>query len=1162
MRQNIFAASVLAVLMFCMPVRAEVSITAENFPDDTFRDYIASNFDINNDGILSDDEIADIVRIPATMTYSYNTSTHELDSSELILALAGVRDFTGIEYFTELEALNCGSIDNYPTLLNLASNDKLVFVKCSIIDLQKLDLSGHSALLYVDCPNSGLESLDVSGCENLVYLNCSNNSISSLDLSASRLLDKLDCSSNNLPRLDLSELDELEIAECVSQSITGGYVTRIAPSGGYNWEFSFSGIIPANEFTRIDSFTAYDSASAEIPSELYASGIYHLTAVPSRIVYMYDTQFDAESPLMDVTITSIDVHEKFPPVITTRSLPQGKQSRPYSTVITASGDVPMSWDVQGLSPDLSPDLSFDRETSGDRLIVSGIPKVSGSFDVTVRVRNAVSSDTKAFILVINPPDGIPLRDFGDLSRDVESYDNNPKDYFLSDDELGEITDFPPGIGYNYPPVSNINPEGISWPIGGGVGGGTGILQHFRNLRRLYISGGWKGSNWIPDKGSGSGGAVTPIDLSGNTELEVLIIEDVNLGTIDLSKNTKLRILILINCGLTALDLSKNTALEYLDCSYNYLRVLNLSVNISLRYIYFHHNYLSWADLQQNTAVITAECHSQDLTGELKDSGNSTNPYEFDLRNLPILDSNIGNVVQDTIRAYDDSGAAVNVTWNNGVLRFPKKAARVIYYYRTGITNILLEARITLTYNGSGPITPPPSKTPPKITTTSITPSFPFTLRASGSTPITWTRVSGSLPDGLKLDSDGTISGTPTRKGTFTFKVRAENSEDYDEREFTITIQSIPDNQPQGTALIITTSSPLPDGTTGTEYPPVQLEAAGSTPLNWIILSGNLPNGLKLTSSGLITGIPTAAGTFRFTVLVQNSYGDYTKEFTITIKPGRGITDTSPDVGDNDGIKPDIIAMYVLRNGYIGTSYTANLYAEGTRAISWRRIEGILPPGLTLNSNGTITGTPTAAGEYIFTVEAVNSWGIDTARFVINIYTNTNQGTGNQDDENTSGLIYEYTRNISSLTEYELAMLPSDIYIIAYVLPRFRVVRAGTYRFTVNLYNNVPAGLTLVWFPFAVSGSGGGTANFFDYRGTQEITVSPENRRLIVSVYLEAGTYAPVIAVLRPSEPESEDTKPSESKVGGSGGGGGCSAASGMGMLMFGLLAVKYIFRKR
>ncbi|MBQ7214965.1 MAG: hypothetical protein IJS39_03155 [Synergistaceae bacterium] len=115
---------------------------------------------------------------------------------------------------------------------------------------------------------------------------------------------------------------------------------------------------------------------------------------------------------------------------------------------------------------------------------------------------------------------------------------------------------------------------------------------------------------------------------------------------------------------------------------------------------------------------------------------------------------------------------------------------------------------------------------------------------------------------------------------------------------------------------------------------------------------------------------------------------------------------------------------------------------------------------------------------------------------------------------------------------------------------------------MNLYNTVPSGLTLVWFPFAVNGSGGGTAHFWDYRVVQEITVSPENRRLIVSVYLDADTYAPVIAVLRPSEPESADPEPEhETRTsGGSGEGGGCSTAAGMQMLC--AAAVMLMLRRR
>ena len=1214
MRNNILAASVMAVLVLCGSAWADVSITPENFHDETFREYISSNFDSDSNGILSDAEIAEVKELPAGMFYINNTIASYWIANITVPSfspsqpnvLSTVHDFTGIEHFTSLEALYYDELFKYGqqnllSSVDLSHNTALKYLHFCAANLEELDLSANTALLLVECPDSGISSIDVSGCTSLEYLDCSSNSLTSLDLSANSALRYLDCSKNSLSELDTSgmtslvgiycssnhlarlDLDEkaLWVGDCASQSITGSYVT----ANGNDYVFDIKNFVPADELARVVSVDAYDSAGGEITITADGvGGLYRVASVPSRIVYLYDTDPDENTAgndssfdlpilqptdvpplchfIMDVTISSINVREANAIQITTQSLPSGKVYKFYSADITASGTPPISWDIQGLPSA----LSYDKNASGLSVTVSGIPQTAGTFSVDVSASDSSGTDTKTFRLVITSRDGIPLSEFGDKPNPLESYDTKPKDDWLDPEEINDVTDLPPGLGYEYPPLRNRRPSvGVSWPIGRGGGG----LGRFRNLRRLWISGGWGGSSW-PGKGDGSGG--TPggggLDLSGNTELEVLIIENVHLGTIDLSKNTKLRILILINCGLTALDLSKNTALEYLDCSYNYLRILDLSVNISLKYVYMHHNYLPHVNLQPNTAIITAECHSQDLTGELKDSGNTTNPYEFDLRNLPIPDANIGNVVQDTIRAYDSSDRTVKVTWNNGVLRFPKVAARVIYYYRTGITNILLEVIIRLSY--TPPSNPPKPSVTLEITTSSLTSgtagrSYTAPVSASGGTqPFTWS-LSGA-PSWLSIDPNtGRITAANPVQGNYTITVIVTDAAGRPaSKQFTLTISPV---SYSGTLTIITPEI-LPAGTQGEPYSQ-QLEARGSTPHKWYRLSGNLPDGLTLKEDGTISGTPSVARKFTFTVIVQNNKDPEAKRtFTLEIGPGSGGDDgsggggggtgtgtDSKDVG-NGGIKPDITAIYTLTNGYIGVWYSATLVASGTRAISWSIIDGRLPAGLTLNPDGTITGTPTAVGEYPFTVEAVNPWGKDVAAFRITIYTDESQCCNNDD---TYNVIYEYTRNISSLTEYELGMLPGDIYIIAYVLPRFRVARAGTYSFMVNLYNTVPSGLTLVWFPFAVSGSGGGTAHFWDYRGGQEITVSPDNRRLIVSVYLDVGTYAPVIAVLRPSEPESEDTRV---QAGGSGGGGGCSAVSGMGMLMLGVLGAVLSFRKR
>jgi len=168
---------------------------------------------------------------------------------------------------------------------------------------------------------------------------------------------------------------------------------------------------------------------------------------------------------------------------------------------------------------------------------------------------------------------------------------------------------------------------------------------------------------------------------------------------------------------------------------------------------------------------------------------------------------------------------------------------------------------------------------PAITTTTlpdgvIGTAYNSTLVATGTTPITWTIESGNLPAGLTISTGGVISGTPTTEGTFNFTVKATNNYGADTKSLTITILT------NEVPPVITTTT-LPDGTTGTAYNQT-LAATGSTPIIWTIESGNLPNGLTLNDDGIISGTPTAEGTFTFTVNATNNVGSDTKELTIRI----------------------------------------------------------------------------------------------------------------------------------------------------------------------------------------------------------------------------------------------------------------------------------------
>jgi hypothetical protein len=150
---------------------------------------------------------------------------------------------------------------------------------------------------------------------------------------------------------------------------------------------------------------------------------------------------------------------------------------------------------------------------------------------------------------------------------------------------------------------------------------------------------------------------------------------------------------------------------------------------------------------------------------------------------------------------------------------------------------------------------------------------------------------------------------------------------------------------------ITAGSP-PDGATGTVYPGYTFTVAsgGASPFTWSE-TGALPPGLALSSAGQLTGTPVTAGTYAFTVTVADS--------------------STPALTANLPVSVRIDAIVVSPGqtppaGVHGTPYSFTFSATGGNLpLSWKVTSGTLPPRLSLNPNGTLSGTPTAANSTPF-----------------------------------------------------------------------------------------------------------------------------------------------------------------------------------------------------
>jgi Putative Ig domain/Bacterial pre-peptidase C-terminal domain len=320
------------------------------------------------------------------------------------------------------------------------------------------------------------------------------------------------------------------------------------------------------------------------------------------------------------------------------------------------------------------------------------------------------------------------------------------------------------------------------------------------------------------------------------------------------------------------------------------------------------------------------------------------------------------------------------------------------------------------------------------------PGYRQTLSASGGTgAFTFMMTGGTLPVGITLSGSGILSGTPTAVGSYTFGATA--------------IDSVGAGASQNLSMIINPplalpSTSLPSGTAYQSlYDQVIPVSGGTVPFSFTQTGGILPPGLTLSADGELSGVPSSFGLFIFTVTCTDAAGSsVTKNVSVRINQQISIVTLSG-------------AWTVSQPGYNQTIATLGGTAPDTFSST-----GTLPPGVTLSTDGVLTGTPTTLGRYTFTVTATDSTGISgSGTITITINPPPQFATSNSATW-TAGLLISQALTATGGTGVKTfsavtASLPPGINVLAFGNLSGTPTTVGTYMFTITATDQAGATAT-------------------------------------------------------------------------------------------------------
>ena len=811
---------------------------------------------------------------------------------------------------------------------------------------------------------------------------CHNNRLINLNVSGCTALDHLQCYNNQLTEHDLSNNTKLQSLYCYSNQLTEldlSNNTKLQSLYCYNNQLT---ALDISNNTKLQSLHCYDNKLTALDvsnnTALYSLHCYNnqLTTLDiSNCPYLLQNENNSYYFKCDDGVTII--REKTKPTITTEALPIAVKGEIYSLQFMATGSMPISWTFSGSLPE---GMSFNEAG-----VISGTPTDAGSFPLTITASNSVGSSSALFTLSVEEHIAPTITTNNLENAALE------KSYSVTLNASGNTPITWTAVGL---------PNGLT--ISETTGEISGTPTKYGTFTVSFTAANPYGKVTKNIKLTVTAPAnITTTSLQNATINNSYSVTLNALGTTPITWSAAG-----LPTGLT-IDSSSGkisgTPTEYgtFTGTFTASNAYGSSTKI-LKLTIVAPPTITTASLKNATL-------KKSYSVALKASG--TTPITWTATGLPAgltIDSNNGKI---SGKPTGSGSFDVNFTAENS--------------YGTSTKTLSLFVGVA------------PSITTKALKNAALKKSYSVTLKASGTTPVTWTAT--GLPKGLSIaKGSNVISGTPTKSGSFDVKITAKNSHGSSTKTLSLFV---------GIAPSITTSS-LKNATLNKSYS-VTLKASGTTPVMWS--AKGLPAGLTIDSStGKISGTPTKSGSSSVKITAKNSHGSSTKTLSLfvgvapsittktlknatlkkaysvtlkasgtapitwsatglpeglTIDSSTGKISGTPTKSGSSSVKitaknshgsntktlklfvgiPASITTKSITYGLAGKSYSVALKANGTAAITWSIKSGNLPEGLTLAENGKISGKPTKSGTSTFTVIAKNAYGSSTKKLTLKVY---------------------------------------------------------------------------------------------------------------------------------------------------------------------------------